>query len=92
MPQLFKIGRFIIYFWSNEGMPEEPVHVHVAEGRPHPNATKIWITKSGKTLLANNNSKIRDKELRMIQRIIEANSREIVEEWKKHFETLSFYC
>lgn len=23
MPQLFKIGGYIIYFWSNEGTPEE---------------------------------------------------------------------
>lgn len=60
MPQLFKIGSFIVFFWSNEGMPEEPVHVHITEGRPSPNATKIWITKSGKTLIANNNSRIKE--------------------------------
>ncbi|MGN1381744.1 MAG: DUF4160 domain-containing protein [Eubacterium sp.] len=92
MPQLFRIGRFIVYFWSNEGLPEEPVHVHVSEGRPSSNATKFWITRSGKTLLANNNSRIHDKELRMIQRIIEANSAEIIHQWTEHFETLSFYC
>ena len=41
MPQLFKIGRFIVYFWSNEGMPGEPIHVHIAEGRPSADATKF---------------------------------------------------
>lgn len=92
MPQLFRIGRFIIYFWPNEGMSEEPVHVHVAEGAPRPNATKIWITRKDKTLLANNYSRIKEKELRMIQRIIEANAEDIVEQWKQHFETLTFYC
>lgn len=41
MPQVFKIGPYWVYFWSNEGRPLEPVHVHVAEGSPAPNATKI---------------------------------------------------
>ena len=31
MPQIFKIGSFWVYFWSNEGVPLEPVHVHVSE-------------------------------------------------------------
>lgn len=26
MPQIFKIGPYIIYFWSNENDPLEPVH------------------------------------------------------------------
>jgi len=36
MPQIFRIGAYIVYFWSDEGLPTEPVHVHVAEGRPIP--------------------------------------------------------
>lgn len=92
MPQLFKIGSFVVYFWSNEGRPEEPVHVHVAKGKPSPNATKFWITRNGKTLLANNNSHLRDKELRIVQRIIEANSQMIENEWLDHFESMIFYC
>ena len=45
MPQLFRIGSYIIYFWSNESDPLEPIHVHVAEGRASANATKIWINR-----------------------------------------------
>ena len=26
----------------------EPIHVHVAQGTPHGNSTKIWLTKSGR--------------------------------------------
>ena len=66
MPQLFKIGGYWIYFWSDESKPLEPVHVHVSEGRPNKNATKIWITMSGKCLKANNNSHIPDNTLRNI--------------------------
>ena len=56
MPQIFKIGSYWVYFWTNENEPLEPVHIHIAEDKPVPNATKVWITKDGKCSLANNNS------------------------------------
>lgn len=31
MPQIFKVGSYLIYFWSNENKPLEPLHVHVSE-------------------------------------------------------------
>ena len=57
MPQIFRVGQFIIYLWSNENKPLEPVHVHIAVGQASGNATKVWITSSSKALLCNNNSK-----------------------------------
>ena len=92
MPQVFKIGSYWIYFWTNENMPLEPVHVHVAEGRPVENSTKIWITESGKCLVANNNSNIPKHTLRNITRIIEARSSEGISKWKEYFDDVSFYC
>ena len=41
MPQIFKIGSYLVYFCSNENEPLEPIHVHVSEGFPSENATKI---------------------------------------------------
>jgi hypothetical protein len=38
MPQVIKVGSYVIFFWLDEGMPLEPVHVHVAEGVPRANA------------------------------------------------------
>ena len=70
MPQVFKVGPYWVYFWANENEPLEPVHVHVAEGAPTANGTKIWITKAGKCLLCNNASKIPEKVLRNIMRIM----------------------
>ena len=29
MPQVFKVGGYLVYFWVNENDPLEPVHVHV---------------------------------------------------------------
>ena len=92
MPQIFRIGSYIVYFWSNENNPLEPVHFHIAEGRASANATKVWLTSSGKTLLCNNNSQIAKRELRKIMRIIEANSKEIIDKWYSQFGELRFYC
>jgi len=92
MPQIFRIGSYIIYFWSNENNPLEPVHVHIAEGRATSNATKVWITAAGKALLCNNNSRIPDKILKGIIRIIEANSTEIIEKWKNQFGEIRYFC
>lgn len=92
MPQIFRIGSYTVYFWSNEGNPLEPIHVHVAEGRASANGTKIWITSTGKTLLSNNNTKIPSKILRGITRIIEANSAEIIEKWIEQFGEITYFC
>ena len=56
MPRVFRIGPYTVYFWANEGDPLEPVHVHISEGIPSANATKVWITRAGKCYLCNNNS------------------------------------
>lgn len=92
MPQLFKIGSYTIYFWSNENEPLEPIHVHIAEGRATANATKIWITSSGKALLCNNKSHISQKILKKMLRFIEANSSVIIEKWVEQFNEIRYFC
>lgn len=92
MPQIFRIGPYIIYFWSNENDPLEPIYVHIAEGRATANGTKVWITSRGKTLLCNNNSRIPAPVLRNLLRVIEANSGDIIEKWLAHFGQITYYC
>ena len=92
MPQLFRVGSYVIYFWINESNPLEPVHVHIAEVRPSPNATKLWITRAGKCILANNNSHIPDRALRILTAIIEARSEDIISKWHETFGEVRFYC
>ena len=92
MPQILRIGPYIVYFWSNESDPLEPVHVHISEGRASANATKVWITSTGKALLCNNNSQIPERILSRLMRVIEGNSAEIVEFWLEHFGELRYFC
>ena len=92
MPQLLRIGPYVVYFWSNESEPLEPVHVHITKGRPVQDATKLWITSTGKVLLCNNRSKIPERLLNRLSRLIEANSDDFVRAWKEHFGEVRYYC
>ncbi len=92
MPQVIKIGPYVIYFWLDEGRPLEPVHVHIAEGVPKANATKVWLTQSGKAMLASRRSEIPAADLRKLIRVIEANADEIREKWVEYFGELRYFC
>lgn len=92
MPQILRIGPYSIYFWSNEGDPLEPIHVHISEGRAVSNATKLWITSTGRVILCNNVSKIPENVLRKLIRIVEANSTDIINEWINRFGEIRYFC
>ena len=68
------------------------VHVHIAEGRASANATKLWITRSGKAMLCNNNSKIPERVLNKLIRVTEANSAAIIEKWLSCFGEIRYFC
>ena len=92
MPQIFKIGSYWVYFWANENDPTEPIHVHVSKGTPTSNATKIWITRTGKCYLCHNRSQIQPRVLRNIMAIIEARSDEVIEKWRSFFGEVHYFC
>ena len=77
---------------SNENY--EPIHVHISKSKTSNNSTKIWLTKSGGCIVANNGSQIPSKELRELLEIISHNFFFIVSEWKKYFDVneVKFYC
>lgn len=68
------------------------MHVHVSQGAPSANATKIWITKAGRCYLCHNNSDIPAKTLNNIMKIIEARSGEVLQKWQAYFGSTRHYC
>lgn len=92
MPNLFRIGGYLVYFWSNENL--EPIHVHITEGKPTQYATKVWLTSEGGCILSNNNGKIPQNKLKDILDVIEAQFFFISSRWKEHFkvDTIKFFC
>lgn len=92
MPSLFTVSGYKVFFWSNEN--GEPIHVHISKGKPSPYATKIWLTKAGGCIIANNGSNISQNEINELQEIISAQYFMICAEWMKHFmvDEIKYYC
>ena len=92
VPSLFRIGGYLVFFWSNKN--GEPIHVHIAKGRPGPNTTKIWLTRSGQCIVANNSSRIPQSDLNELLDIISAQFFLIYRKWQEHFcvEDIQFFC
>ena len=92
MPKLFMVSGYTVYFWSNGN--GEPIHVHVSKGKPTQNGTKIWLTRSGGCILANNGSRIPKKELNELMEFISAQFFLICAKWKQAFvvDEIKFYC
>ena len=83
MPKLFTLLGYVIFFWSHEN--GEPIHVHIAKGNPHPNATKIWLTRDGECIVENNNDRIPQTDMKKLLVVISAQFFMICSAWKKHF-------
>ena len=84
-----------IYFWSNEN--NEPIHIHISKGKLTENSTKVWLTKTGGCIVANNNSKIPEYELNKLLDIISRHYFLIINKWKEYYnieniDDIKFYC
>jgi len=92
LPNIFKMSGYTIFFWSNEN--GEPIHVHVCKGTPTATATKIWLTSAGGCVVANNKSRIPQKELNQLLEAISAHYFMICRKWKEYFfvDEVKFYC
>ena len=92
MPSLFRVGGYLVFCWSNEN--GEPIHVHIAKGKPTPNAAKIWLTRSGQCVVANNDGRIPQGDLKELLDVISAQFFMICQKWKEHFcvEEIQFFC
>ena len=92
MPQVFRVSNYLVYFWTNEGEPIEPIHVHITDGNPSANDTKIWITSTGRCLLSQNKSDIPSHKLNQLIKIIEGRHKEIINKWMDYFGEISYFC
>lgn len=89
MPKIFSINGYNIYFWTNEGNPPEPIHVHISK-KPHENATKVWIKSDGTCEVDDNKDKIPKHTLNDIVEVIEYSSEIIIKDWEQVFGEVTF--
>jgi hypothetical protein len=79
MPVVFRDGGLRYYFFSNEGAPREPPHVHVkGDGRD----AKIWLEPE--ISLADSYG-FNSRELSAILRVVSENRQAILKAWHEHF-------
>ncbi len=80
MPVVFRWKNFKFFFFSNEGDPREPPHIHVRGGGAR---AKFWINPVS---LAENNG-FAAYELNSLVDVIEENQVLIERVWHEHFST-----
>ncbi len=81
MPVVFRENGYRFHFFSDEGDPREPVHVHVVKGNADP---KFWLFPDVE-LAYNRGYDARTQ--RWIATMVALRRREIEDAWHDHFAT-----
>lgn len=79
MPVVFRYRGFRFFFYSNEGSPREPVHIHV---RGSGGEAKIWLKPA---VTVANSSGFDARTLAELVRVVENNSELIERSWHEYF-------
>lgn len=79
MPTVFRHLGFRFFFYSNEGSPREPVHIHVMKDGAE---AKFWLHPEVRVARS---SGLDAKTLRQLARIVADRADEIEEAWHDHF-------
>ncbi len=79
MPIVFRYRGFKFFFYSNEGTPREPIHIHIERDDVE---AKIWLIPEIKVAY---NDGYAAKTIRELLEVVEKNKNEIVRSWNEHF-------
>ena len=79
MPVVFRYRGFKFFFYSNEGSPREPVHIHVEKGEAE---AKFWLFPEVSVAY---NDGYDARALRELLEIVGANRDLIVRAWDEYF-------
>ena len=79
MPVIFRYDGFRFFFYSNEGYPREPVHVHVMKAGVE---AKFWLWPEVEVAT---NAGFDARTLRLLSVVVEARRDEIERAWNEYF-------
>ncbi|OJC56121.1 hypothetical protein AXW37_17365 [Yersinia ruckeri] len=79
MPVILRFKGYRFFFYSNEGNPLEPVHIHVRNAEAE---AKFWLVPE--VLLARNDG-FNARDLKELVDVVEQNSTLFVEAWNEYF-------
>lgn len=79
MPVVIRYKSFRFFFYSNEGIPREPLHIHV---RGQGSEAKFWIKPQVRVAQSDG---IDARTLRELAEVVEQNVDLIERKWNEHF-------
>jgi hypothetical protein len=79
MPVVLRYKGYAFFFYSNEGTPREPLHIHVRHGTA---TAKFWLEPE--VILADSTG-MAGKELRELTHVARVNKEAFVKAWKEYF-------
>ena len=79
MPVVFRHRGFKFFFYSNEGTPREPIHIHVEKAEVE---AKFWLYPEVRVAY---NDGYDARTLREVIEIVEVNMSLIERAWDEHF-------
>ncbi len=79
MPTIFEWNGYKFFFFSNEGIPREPCHIHIRKGEK---TAKFWVSPYVSLATTHN---LTARELLNLQKMIQDNSNLIRRIWDEYF-------
>ncbi|MEM6895835.1 MAG: DUF4160 domain-containing protein [Pseudomonadota bacterium] len=79
MPTILRTDGYRFFFYSNEGDPREPVHIHIMQGRAE---AKFWLEPDIR--LARSHG-FDARTLRKLASMVQTHSDTITRGWHDHF-------
>jgi len=79
MPTVFRYRGYRFFFYSNEGDPLEPLHIHVIKGE---NVAKFWVEPE---VAVAQNYGMNPSELTKLIKIVSDHEELIRESWNEYF-------
>lgn len=80
MPTLLRDGAFRFFFYSDEGDPREPPHVHVTAGDK---VAKFWL----EPVELQSSKRFRAHEINQVRKMVEQHAAQFLEAWHDYFES-----
>ncbi len=78
-PTVLRYKSYRLFFFSNEGDPLEPVHIHI---KKEENLAKFWLEPE---LVLAESYGFNSKELKEIEEIVRKHEKEIKSQWTQYF-------
>lgn len=79
MPAVLRYKGYVFFFFSNEGTPREPAHVHVRHGSA---TAKFWLLPEARVA---DSDGIALHELRELTRVVRAIRERLLRSWEEFF-------